>query len=205
MKEALILGSICGLLLATPLPLCGQWTVRWSAPDTVAGGLRMPLDLRMVVDSKGRVHALCNDDFDGDWWPEGIRHWVKEDGVWHASTPFVHDSVLCVEDLAAAVDDQDVVHLLWGVTKTSKSLGYSNEVFWSCYHGGRWAPPPHPPSLPLSTSVPGVPAWTTTLRGLVGKGSRGPMEDLLCPPERGTVAAASVRAERLLAGADLPK
>lgn len=140
MRYALVLACVGALLLSVGSTSQAQQYTQWSAPDTVADGLRMPLDLQVVVDSQGRVHALCSEDFDGNWWPEGVCHWVKEGQDWRLSIPFVHDSALCVDRLAAAIDDQDVLHLLWGITRTSQYLAHSNEVFWSTYQGGKWAP-----------------------------------------------------------------
>lgn len=101
----------------------------------MARDLRMPWLLQAAVDSKGQVHVVATDDYDGDWSSEGVRYWVGHDGIWRQCAEFVHDSLLQILEPSAALNENDVLHLLWAGTLRRRPTFDPDYVFYSRCEG----------------------------------------------------------------------
>lgn len=128
------------LALSFPYLLFSQ---QWTEPEIIAIN-RNVLNLVMTLDSKESIHLIWVENTDDHPSPDSLYFWLNNNNTWLQLGTYGVDSlkIMYLNDLAIAADQNDNVHLVWGMKRlTQNPLGFMNFIFYRRFSNNIWEDP----------------------------------------------------------------
>ncbi len=137
MKVIKTSGVLFTIFLLFQADLHGQ---QWSEPEIIFNKRRSS-EFATVLDSKGRIHLVFPEDHTGDIWPDSLNCCIRENDCWQHIATFGKDTLKMPlgEGLAMDVDQNDNVHLLWGMLRGTEALAFFHVIYYSCFSDNKWS------------------------------------------------------------------
>lgn len=106
----------------------------WSEPQIIFNKRRSS-EFVTALDSKGRIHLAIPEDYTGDIWPDSLHYYIRENDCWQHLETFGKDTLKMplADGLAVAVDENDKVHLLWGMLRGTEALTLFHVIYYTCF------------------------------------------------------------------------